>query len=193
MLLKEIRPAATNPVPLREFAAHLRLAHGFNDDRSEDGLLELYLRNATAVVERRTAQALISRPYRLNLSSWDHHGHMTMPVGPVAAIDQFRYVGPGSTIDLEPEDWVLEPGTTRQRITGARGGSLWPLPLGSVAELNFAAGHGESWNDVPDDLLQAVITLAAHFYENRFGEVAGTGPLPAGVMAIVDQHSPIRI
>ena len=193
MLLKETTPAAMNPVPLREFGAHLRLSHGFNDDGSEDALLEIYLRNATAVVERRTGQALIARPYLLQSACWDRKGHMTLPVGPVGQIDALRYVGPGGTIDLDPEDWVLEPGTTRQKVTGAGGGALWPLPHGSVAEFEFTAGYGTSWNDVPDDLRQAVILLAAHYYEDRSGNIEIEGGLPYGVLSIVEQHRPVRL
>ncbi len=192
MLLKEITPAATNPVPLREFGAHLRLSHGFSDDGSEDGLLELYLRNATAVVERRTSQALIARPYLLQVGSWNRRGHLNMPIGPIAEIDALRFVAPGSTINLDPEDWILEPGILRQRLTGSDCGPLWPLPLGAIAELEFTAGYGTSWNDVPDDLRQAVLMLAAHYYENRFGDVAVDSGLPFGVLSIVEQHRPIR-
>ena len=195
MLLKEITPAARNPVPIREFGAHLRLAHGFNDDGSEDGLLELYLRNATAMIERRTSQALISRVHTLKVACWDRNGHLVMPIGPVQSIESIQLVSPTSTIDLDPGDWSLQPGNTRQRLTGALGGPLWALPHGSVAELRFTAGHGGSWNDVPDDLRQAVLLLAAHLYENRFGETdtIGAHGIPAGVLSITDLHRPIRL
>ena len=193
MLLKEIAPAANNPVPVREFAAHMRLSHGFIDDGAEDGLLELYLRNATAVVEQRTSQALIERPYIVQTASWDRRGHFHLPVGPVAMIDQVRFVSPGSEVALEAEDWRLEPGHVRQRLTAVDGGPLWPLPRGAVAELSFTAGYGASWNEVPDDLRQAVILLAAHYYENRFGEIQADAGLPFGVLSIVEQHRPARI
>ena len=193
MLLKEVSPAATNPVPVRELAAHLRLSHGFVDDGAEDGLLELYLRNATAVVERRTSQALIERPYLVQTACWDRHGHFHLPIGPVAEIDQIRFVGPGSEIVLQEEDWSLAPGHVRQKLTAASGGPLWPLPRGAVAELSFSAGYGLSWNDVPDDLRQAVTLLAAHYYENRFGEIQASDGMPYGVLSIVEQHRPARI
>ena len=193
MLLKETTPALFNPVPLAEFSAHLRLSHGFVDDGSENGLLEMYLRNATQVVERRTCQAMIARPHVLQVAAWDRKGHFTLPIGPVATIDSFRFVSPASTIDLDPEDWQLCPGVNRQTLTGAAGGPLWPLPKGAVAELSFSAGYGATWNDVPDDLRQAVLVLAAHYYENRFGEVEVEGGLPCGVLSIVEQHRPVRL
>jgi len=195
MLLKEITPAARNPVPLREFGAHLRLAHGFTDDGSEDGLLELYLRNATAMVERRTGQAMISRVHTLQVGCWDRNGHLTLPIGPVSTIDSIQFISSGATVDLDAADWQLQPGTARQKLTGALGGALWPIPHGSIAELRFTAGHGGTWNDVPDDLRQAVLLLAAHLYENRFGEVADgmVDGMPAGVLSIVQQHRSFRI
>lgn len=195
MLLKELTPAARNPVPLREFAAHLRLAHGFSDDGSEDGLLELYLRNATAMIERRTAQALISRVHTLQIGCWDRKGHLVLPIGPVEQIERIQFISTSATTELDPEDWVLQPGTQRQRVTGPLGAALWPIPQGSIAELRFTAGYGGSWNSVPDDLRQAVLLLAAHLYENRFGELEGSDPsgVPAGVLSIVAQHAPVRL
>lgn len=193
MLLKETTPAAFNPVPMDEFKSHLRLSHGFNDDSAEDAILEVYLRNATVVVERRTAQAMIARPHTLQVAAWDRNGHLILPVGPVADVDSIRFVSPNSIIDLEPEDWVLQPGPNRQKLTGPMGGALWPLPAGAVAELVFTAGHGLSWDDVPGDLRQAVLLLAGHYYENRFGEIEVDGGLPFGVHAIVEQHRPVRL
>lgn len=193
MLLKETTPAALNPVPIRELAAHLRLSQGFNDDGSEDALLDLYLRNATAIIERRTGAALVERPYLLQTACWDRRGHFHLPVGPVSTLDAIRYVRPGSTIDLDPDEWRLEPGTRRQRLTGAQGGPLRMLPHGALAEITFNAGYGPSWNEVPDDLRQAVILLASHCYENREGEAELDNGLPHGLAGILERHQAIRL
>lgn len=193
MLLKETTPAAHTPVPVRVLADHLRLGHGFADDGAEDALLELYLRNAAAVIERRTGQALISRPHVLQVTTWNRSGHLVLPIGPVEAVDSIRLVSAGTTVDLDPDDWCLSRGVTRQRLTGPLGGALWPLPHGAVAELRFTAGHGATWNDVPEDLVQAVLLTAAHFYENRFGEMEAEGGLPFGVLSVVEQNRPIRL
>lgn len=193
MLLKEVTPAGVNPVPLRELSAHLRLANGFSDDGSEDGLLELYLRNATAVIETRLGQALINRPYVLQIACWNSAGHLTLPIGPVAEIDSFQLVSSAGPVSLAPTEWVLEPAASRQRVSGPFGQSLRSIPFGGIAELNFTAGHGPSWNEVPDDLRQAVLLLAAHFYENRFGEVEADGGIPFGVVSILQQHRSMRL
>ena len=193
MLLNEVSPAPVNPVPLKEFAAHLRLASGFTDDGSEDALLELYLRNATAVIEARTGKALISRPYMLQVASWNWRGHVVLPIGPVAAVDQIDLVRQGTTISLSPDEWSVEPGSGRQRLTAPGGGALRVLPHGSIAEIRFSAGFGATWNDVPDDLRQAVLLLATHFFERRGGEDALDDGLPHGVLPIIERHRPIRL
>lgn len=193
MLLNEVSPPNLNPVPIRELAAQLRLAQGFSDDGSEDALLELYLRNATAVVERCTNGALIERQYTYRTARWNRNGHLHLPVGPVAAIDTFQIIQSGSTTDLTSDQWILEPATRRQRITGTGCGSLPTLPAGAVAELTFTAGYGPSWNELPDDLRHAVLMLAAHYYENRDGEIEADNGLPFGLTAILERHSAVRL
>jgi uncharacterized phiE125 gp8 family phage protein len=191
MLLKEAAPPASNPIPLAEFSAHLRL--GFTDDGSEDALLDLYLRHAVAVVEVRTGQALMTRPYLLQIAGWNRRGHLVLPLGPVAAVDRIRFVRAGGVVDMVPAEWALEPGRTRQRLTGHGGGALRPVPHGALAELEFTAGHAADWAEVPGDLRQAVLMLAAHYYENRHGELGEEAALPPAVGAILAPHRPARL
>jgi uncharacterized phiE125 gp8 family phage protein len=193
MLLKEAAPGAPNPIPLTEFAAHLRLGYGFVDDGSEDALLDLYLRHAVAVVEARTGQALVARPYVLQVARWNRHGHLVLPVGPVAAIDRIRFVRAGGSVELSAGEWALEPGRARQRLTGRGGGALRAVPHGALAELEFNAGHAADWAAVPGDLRQAVLMLAAHYHENRHGELGEEAALPSAVGAILAPHRPARI
>jgi uncharacterized phiE125 gp8 family phage protein len=193
MLLKEAAPPAPNPIPLPEFAAHLRLGYGFADDGSEDALLDLYLRHATAVVEARSGQALVARPFLLQVAGWNRSGHLVLPLGPVAAIDRVRFVRAGGTVELAPGDWTLEPGRTRQRVTGPGGGPLRPVPHGALAEIDFTAGHATAWAEVPGDLRQAVLMLAGHYHENRHGELGEEAALPPSVGAILAPHRPARI
>ncbi len=193
MLLTQQAPGALSPVPLQEMAAHLRLAHGFSDDGAEDALLELYLRNATATVETRLARALIHRGYVLKIAHWNRDGHLTLPVGPVAQIDSIQFERPGSVITMAPEEWTLIPGESRQKLTGPHGCELRQIPHGALAVLTFSAGYGESWNDVPDDLRQAVLLLASHYYEHRTDDVGAAGGIPQGVRSILTPHQPMRL
>jgi len=193
MILTATAPAALNPVPIREFAAHLRLAEGFADDTPEDALLDLYLRNATAAVETRLAQTLIRRSFTLELGAWNRNGQLVLPVGPVAAIDSLRFLGADGPIEGDPTGIQVEPGRSRQRLSGAGGACLPAIPKGHTAELGFQAGYGESWNAVPDDLRQSVLLLAAHYFENRHAEADQAAGIPYGVLALLEPHRPARL
>ena len=190
MLLKEVAPAPLAPV-LGEFAAHLRLGLGFADDGAEDALLERYLRAAVAAVEARTGQALIAREFVLLAAGWDRRGQLVLPVGPVASIDAIRFVRTDGAVTLDPAEWAVEPGTTRQRLTGPGGGALPAVPSGASVELAFTAGHAAAWDGVPGELRQAVLMLAAHYHESRHGD-AGHG-MPAAVAALLARHRPARL
>lgn len=191
MILTETAPAAVTPVSLSEFSAHLRLAHGFPDDGTEDALLELYLDNAVAAVEARTGRALIRRGFVLQLAAWNRDGHAVLPVGPVTAIDTLRFVRGAEVVEAAAGSWTLEPATGRQRVTGTHGGALPPIPQGHVAELAFDAGFGPDAADVPGDLRQAVMLLAADYYERRHGD--GDPGMPMAVRALLEPWQPARI
>lgn len=63
---------------------------------------------------------------------------------------------------------------------------------GGEAEIRFTAGFGASWGDVPSDLRQAVMMLAAHFYENRNAQ-PDTGGLPFGVLVLLEAYRVTQI
>lgn len=190
MELKDMAPPAPATLP-GDLAAHLRLGLGFSDDGAEDALLARYLGAAMAAVETRTGQALLSRGFLLRVTGWDRGGRLVLPVGPVASIDAVRLVGPDGPVPLDHAGWVLAPGKSRQRLAGPAGSALPSVPRGQMVEIEFTAGHGAGWNDIPDTLRQAVLMLTAHYHESRHGD-AGEG-MPPAVMALLVPHHPVRL
>ena len=55
------------------------------------------------------------------------------------------------------------------------------------------AGYGPDWDDVPADLAQAVLMLAAHYYDYRQDMGLGAGCMPFGVTALIERHRPLRL
>ncbi|MEM9011810.1 MAG: head-tail connector protein [Pseudomonadota bacterium] len=195
MILTEIAPAAALPVPLREFAAHIRLGTGFEDDGSEDALLEVYLRAAAAAIEARTGKALVTRRLGLQLTRWRAPCAHGLPVAPVAAVETVRLIDElGAATEVDATRWTLVPDAQMPQLVGARGGTLPTIPINGRAEITFQAGFGPSWNDVPSDLRQAVMLLAASYYEQR-AEVGGgmAKPMPFGVAALLEPHCAVRM
>ena len=81
----------------------------------------------------------------------------------------------------------------RPRLVGRFGRNLPRIPRGGHAEVRFVAGFGEAWEDVPADLRQAVLLLAAHFYENRTDTGSVSGSMPFGVLVLIEAYRATRI
>ena len=183
MLMTELTGPAQVPVAIRDFADHLRLGTGFDDDGSQDAMLEMYLRAAASAVEARIGKALITRTLRLILTGWRGE-EQVLPLAPVARVDEVRLRDAGGTFRTAP---VL-----RLRVDGHRPTlrGCAHIPEGGRLEIDFTAGYGAAPEDVPADLRQAVMLLAASYYENRSG---GQGHWPFGVLALLDAHRPVRL
>lgn len=191
MILTELTPPPTEPVTQAELSAHLRLNYGFSDTLAEDGLLDLYLRNARAAIELRIEQALIRRRFRVETGRWDRNGRFALPIGPVAQLDSFAITRNGARIDADPQDFSISPGSNRQMLSGLGGGALPAIQGGSIAEIEFEAGHGLTSDEIPGSLRQAVLILAAHLYEHR--TTRGSEMIPTGVRALIEPHRSVRL
>ena len=73
----------------------------------------------------------------------------------------------------------------------AVGLALPVVPQAGTVEIDFDAGHGANWSDVPEDLARAVILLAADFYDNRAIRDAIGWPSP--VLALVERFRKLRL
>lgn len=177
-------------LPVAAFRAHLRLGAGFADEATADTLLIQYLRAAIAVIEARTGKALMTRGFRLTLPRWRWADAQALPVAPVSAITALTLrdvAGTPSVVEASRYRLV----TDRHRPQVAATGAVLPMvPTKGSAEVDFTAGFGAIWDAVPDDLRQAVMLLAAQFYENR---AEGDAALPGAVEALIARWVPVRI
>ena len=192
MMLVEQTSVPVEALPLGALRDHLRLGSGFADDALQDGVLEECLRAAMAAVEARTGKALLARVWRWSVTAWRDLGRQVLPVAPVTAVTGFAIRDMnGVETEVAAARWRLEPDLHRPTLV-ATGLVLPTIPVAGAAEITFGGGFGETWADVPADLRQAVLLLAAHYYEHRH-EVAGAGGLPQGVAALIEPYRTIRL
>ena len=194
MVLTEVSAPPSAAMPVRAFAEHLRLGSGFADDGSEDAVLELYLRAAMAAIEARLSRALLARDFSWTVGRWRDDASHGIPIAPVRSVASITLVEPdGSETAVDPEAWSVLRDAQRPRLVGRFGRSLPRIPRAGHAEIRFNAGFGEAWEDVPADLRQAVLLLAAHFYENRSEGNAVAGSMPFGVLVLIEAYRATRI
>ncbi len=191
MDLTPTSPIPAAALPLAAFRDHLRLSSGFADDTTQDSLLAGYLRAAIAAVEARSGRALIARDFTLRLHRWARPDAQPLPVAPVAAVTSLTlHARSGSPRTAAPDSYALQPDGARPRLV-ATGAALPTIPPGGQATVALQAGFGPGWDDVPADLAQAVVLLAAQHYEHRD---AGATPAPdAGVRALLARWRDLRL
>lgn len=193
MMLTEETGIAEAALPVAQLKDHLRLGGGFADDGLQDGLLAGYLRAAIGAIEGRTGKALIARRFRLELAAWRGTQAQALPMAPVSAVVSVTLRdadGQGTAVDAAA--WRLVPDLHRPRLAG-RGGCLPAIPEEGSVEIVFDAGFGAAWADLPADLAQAVILLAAEFHERRHEMGLREAALPFGVMSLIERWRNVRL
>ncbi len=192
MLIEETSvPDATLPVDA--FKAHLRLGSGFAADTLQDEVLISFLRAALAAIEARTGKVLIRRGFSWSATAWRAPVAQPLPVAPVQAIVSVTLVGrDGNQTVIAPERYWLERDMHRSvlRPTGA---VLPAVPFAGSAVIALDAGFGVTWGDVPADLQQATMLLAAHYYEFRHETSLSRGCVPFGVSSLIERYKPMRL
>lgn len=194
MLLVEETAPAHATLPVAALRSHLRMGSGFEPvaDPTEDAALAGFLRAAIATVEARTGKVLLTRVFRLRLEDWrDPAGH-PLPLAPALSIESVEITDAAGTVTpVDPSLWRLIPDNQRP-ILAPTAGSLPMVPYGGSVTVRFNAGFGTGWESVPADLAQAVMMLAARYYEDRGFDSGQQLALPHGVSALIERWRQVR-
>jgi uncharacterized phiE125 gp8 family phage protein len=192
MMLIEQTTVPSAALAVAEFKDHLMLGTGFADDGSQDAILENYLRSAIAAIEARTGKVLIEKQYTWSLTAWRAPSHQALPLAPISGIQELRVVDRLQvTTVIDAANYTLERDDHRP-VLWAAGARLPTIGMGGTAEVDFTAGFGPAWGDVPADLMQAVFLLGAHFYENRSAS-GSASVMPFSVNTLIERYRNVRI
>lgn len=192
MMLVEETTVPQAALPVEEFKAHLRLGSGFSGATVQDAVLESFLRAAMAAIEARTGKALIQRDFTYTVEHWREAGAQALPIAPVVAVSAVTITDAGGTalvVDagLYRLSWDAQVPQLR-----ADGACLPVIPTGGSAAIGFSAGYAPDWAGLPADLGQAVMLLAAHYYEYRDETSLGQGCMPFGVTSLIERYRMMR-
>jgi uncharacterized phiE125 gp8 family phage protein len=193
MMLIEETTVPDPALPVDRFKDHLRLGTGFEDLGLQDGVLRGFLRAAIAAIEARTGKVLIARDFTLSLSDWDNAQGQILPVAPVTAVTQVMLEDAAAVQTVvDPGRYRLERDSQRPRLRPV--GVLLPtVPTGGTVTVSFSAGMAADWDGLPADLGQAVMLLAAHYYEYRDDIALGPGCMPFGVTSLIQRYRAVRL
>ncbi|MEX0348009.1 MAG: head-tail connector protein [Paracoccaceae bacterium] len=193
MMLTEETSIPDAALPVDQFKAHLRLGTGFAEGDLQDGVLRGFLRAAIAAIETRTGKVLISRSFSLVLNRWRDPAGEVLPVAPVTELRSVVLENAqGDESVLNAESYWLEKDSQRPRLK-AVGGALPLIAQGGSARVVLNAGMAADWGGLPADLGQAVLMLAAHYYEYRHETALGDGCMPFGVTSLIQRYCRVRL
>ncbi|MBK0326998.1 hypothetical protein I5535_06775 [Rhodobacteraceae bacterium F11138] len=193
MMLIEEATVPDVALPVAEFKAHLRLGTGFGEDSLQDGVLRGFLRAAIAAIEARTGKILIVREFTWSLTGWRDRAGQVLPVAPVAGIESVTLIDEHEVeTEMPGSQFRLEGDSQRPRLRPV-GGLLPMVRIGGGVRIRFSAGYAEEWAGLPADLGQAVMLLAAHYYEYRNETALSDGCMPFGVSSLIQRYRSMRI
>ena len=180
-------------LPVAELSRHLRLGRGFGTDGMQDAVLCSFLRAAQSAVEARTGKILLSRTVRIGTEAWDTDTRHPLPLAPVDGVISVTLVdGDGVETLADPATYRLRQDMADPALVAVRA-CLPAIPPGGRADIRLVAGYGTSFTQVPADLGQAVLLLAAHYYEYRDETALSEGCMPFGVTSLLTRYRTLRV
>lgn len=193
MMLIEETTVPDSALPVDQFKSHLRLGTGFGEESLQDAVLKGFLRAAISAIEARTGKALIARSFSWVLSGWRDRSGQVLPVAPVNALSAITLISVDDSETAVPlSQFRLEQDSQRPRLRPVSAALPMVPPSGSI-RISFLAGYAADWDALPADLGQAVLLLAAHYYEYRNETALSDGCMPFGVTSLVQRYRPMRI
>lgn len=193
MMLIEETTVPDGVLPVEEFKAHLRLGSGFGTESLQDAVLVSFLRAAVTAVEARTGKVLFERSFVSAHTCWRAADAQPLPVAPVTTVTSVMLVDrAGMRNEVDAATYWLERDMHAPRLRSV-GAALPVIPQAGSAEIAFVAGYGPAWEDIPADLRQAVLLLAAHFYEFRDETGLSEGCMPFGVASLIERYKVVRL
>lgn len=193
MMLIEETTVPDGALPVEVFKAHVRLGSGFDTDDVQDAVVRSFLYAAMVAVEARTGKALIAREFSWSVNGWRGIDAHVMPVAPVMAISAVVQVGRnGSETEVGAGEYWLARDMQQPRLRSASS-ALPSVPAGGAVKVSFVVGFGPDWGSLPADLAQAVLMLAAHYYEYRNYMGLSGECMPFGVSSLIERYKPVRM
>jgi uncharacterized phiE125 gp8 family phage protein len=184
MGLKLKTPPSVEPITLAEAKSHLRIT-----STDEDALIETWIKAAREWCEGYQNRAYITQTWELALDSFPNERIMKIPLPPLQSITSIKYYDPeGTETVFSSDDYEVDTYSEPGRVSLGYGKS-WPYatlrPVNGVI-IEFKAGYGDTADDVPEQVKQAVKVLVGELYEHREAtDVKELKEIPFAVKALL--------
>lgn len=181
---------ATEPVTLDELKALARI-----DGSEEDTLLSSLLVAARIHIEQTFGLALINQEWSYFLNEWPASHELRVPRSPVQSVSALRVYDSrnvATTVDAADYYAVVSPRSIRLE---GRSGAVWPNPgrRTNGVEIAFGAGFGAEAYEIPEPIRQAILVLAAWWFDEQIPAAGHTLSAPPAVLALLSPYREFRL
>lgn len=156
------------PLTLTEAKAHAQIEY-----TNEDTQVPRWIRAARNHIEGRTGRALITSTWDMWLDCFPREREIRLPKGKLQSVSYIKYYDTAN-VEYTFSSSLYHVATKREpgAVVLAYGQS-WPSVTLRTAEavvIRFVCGFGNTADDVPEEVKQAMCLIIKHFADNR-GEV----------------------
>jgi uncharacterized phiE125 gp8 family phage protein len=120
-------------------------------------------------------------------------GHLVLPFGPLSSVTGvYTYDDDNTENTFSSSAYYIDTAAPQGRVS-LKSGSVWPstvLRPSNGIRVRGVFGYGATAASVPNDLVLAVMTLAARMYEHRGDELP---EIPPQVMTLLSAYEQVRI
>lgn len=197
---KLVTAATAEPVSLDELKAHAVI--DFDDD---DAHLPRLIRAARGLFESETGLVLVEQEWLIAFEGFTHY--MTLPIVPLRSVEAVRYFDvDGVKQTLDPATYQVEATGLMPQLSPARN-TTWPsvdcykrMPVEVTVKAGYVAAKSSKPHEIdpatgelPEEAKIAIMTLAAHWYENRAASAeVNLADTPLTFKSIVDNMEVLR-
>lgn len=177
-----ITPPTEEPVTLTEAKLHMRVDHD-----EDDTLIAALVQGAREQVEAMSRRALVTQTLELRLAGWPGSDAILLPRPPLATVTSVKYTDTDNVEQTFASSNYTAHTAPEPGGVWLRSGKGWPsasLAPGPSIAVRYTAGYGAR-TAVPQCYKQAILLLAAHWYEQREAVIT-TGQQPVTVPMAVE-------
>lgn len=176
----------TEPVTLEEVKDQAEVQH--NED---DALVLKALKAARSYVETYTRRKLLTQTLRMRID-WGFPCVIDLPFAPAQTVPDsaanFTYIATdGTETQVDTDVYVADTDSEPARVYIAYN-QTWPTVRCQrrAVSIDWVAGYGAAATSIPDDIIQACLLMATHYYEVRQPHVLTIGGVMVDYPKTVD-------
>lgn len=183
---------AIEPISLTEAKNFMRI-----DETDGDVLINSLITAARIYIETTMGLIMTTESWSYYIDKWPNNSVIYLPLSPIQSVDEIRIHTSSASYEILPvEDYETDTHSNHPRIKilNRMIGSAMGHSMNQI-EMQFTSGFGDTMNEVPADLKQAMLLLVSHWFEQR--EPIGYGgtfaKVPTSIEALLASYKKYRV